>query len=95
MSEEATKEFQNIKKISREYENVTRPLERHLPALPLDQMVSFEEEMKQLQAWKRYITWEKQNPLKLASQQELTRRGNHLFKIAMICFNMMLISFIK
>ena len=64
-----------MKKISREYESVTRPLERHLPALPLDQVASFEEEMKQLNAWKRYIVWEKQNPLKLESQQNILRRG--------------------
>jgi cleavage stimulation factor subunit 3 len=64
-----------LKKISREYESVTRPLERHLPALPLDQILNGDEEMKQLQAWKRYILWEKQNPLKLDSQQEIMKRG--------------------
>lgn len=74
-SEEAQKNFQLIKKISREYETVTRQLDRHWPILPLDQVTNFDEEFKQLQAWKRYILWEKQNPLKLESPEAIVDRG--------------------
>ncbi len=74
--DESSKEYQNIKKISREYENVTRPLERHLPALPPGCGGNEEEEVRQINAWKRYILWEKQNPLKLTDQQDIMKRGN-------------------
>ncbi len=54
MGDELAKDFQNIKRISREYENVTRPLERHLPALPPENMGQEDEELKIINAWKRY-----------------------------------------
>ena len=73
--DESSKEFQNMKKISREYENVTRPLERHLPALPPGSTGNDEEELRQINAWKRYVLWEKQNPLQLENQQDLIKRG--------------------
>ena len=83
--DESSKEFQNIKKISREYENVTRPLERHLPALPPGFMGNEEEEIRQLNAWKRYILWEKQNPLKLENQQEVTKRVLYAYEQSFLC----------
>lgn len=82
---EAMKNFQNIKRISREYESVTRPLERHLPALPLDQVSSSEEEMKQIQTWKRYILWEKQNPLKLNCEKEIQKRVMFAYEQSFLC----------
>jgi cleavage stimulation factor subunit 3 len=84
--EDCSKEFQNIKRISREYENITRPLERHLPALPLDQMRNKEDEdMRQIYAWKRYILWEKQNPLKLENHQEVMRRVIFAYEQSFLC----------
>ncbi len=80
-----TNEFLMIKKVAREYESVTRPLERHLPALPLNKIVSFDEEMKQLQAWKRYILWEKSNPLKLECQEEIMRRVLFAYEQSFLC----------
>lgn len=76
MIESLNKTFQNVKKVSKEYENVTRPLERNLPALSLEYPLEEDEDIRQLQSWKRYIQWEKQNPLKLNSHRDVIRRGN-------------------
>lgn len=84
-SDELSKEFQSIKRVSREYESVTRQLERHLPSLPLNKVVSFEEEMKQVQAWKRYILWEKQNPLNLDSDREIIKRVMFAYEQSFLC----------
>lgn len=73
--ESLNKEFQNVKKVSKEYENVTRPLERNLPALSLEYPLDEDEDIRQLHSWKRYIQWEKQNPLKLKSHRDVIRRG--------------------
>lgn len=81
--DESSKDFQNMKKISREFENVTRPLERHLPALPPGYSGNEEEESRQINAWKRYILWEKQNPLKLADQQDIMKRGKNVFETSL------------
>ncbi len=78
-------EFLAIKKVAREYESVTRPLERHLPALPLSAIVAFDEEMKQLQAWKRYVLWEKSNPLRLESEEAVMKRVIFAYEQSFLC----------
>ena len=86
--EDLNKEFQNIKRVSREYENVTRPLERHMPAVPLEFSVhrlDDEEEFKQVYGWKRYILWEKQNPLKLDDHQALIKRVLFAYEQSFLC----------
>lgn len=75
-----------MKKVSREYENITRPLERHLPAMPLDCVRAKEgEDVRQLYAWKRYILWERQNPLKLENHQEVMRRVVYAYEQSFLC----------
>jgi cleavage stimulation factor subunit 3 len=64
---------------------VTRPLERHLPAIPLEYMKNDEEQIRQVQGWKRYILWEKQNPLKLDNQQSLMRRVLFAYEQSFLC----------
>jgi hypothetical protein len=108
LAEEMAKGFQSIKRISREYEHITRPLERHLPALPITKLPpppttpssseessnnSGDQEMlRQSNAWKRYILWEKRNPLNLQNHQEVMKRGRHFTKIILSILNMFLIS---
>lgn len=79
MIENANKDFLNVKKVSKEFENVTRPLERNSPALSLEYSLDEEEDVRQLHAWKRYILWEKQNPLKLNDHRAVMRRGKFKF----------------
>ena len=70
--DESNKEFINIKRIAREYENVTRPLERHIPSI---QPQGTHDEAKQIVSWKRYIAWEKQNPVKSDEREYILKRG--------------------
>ncbi len=70
--DDTNKDFVNIKRVAREYENVTRPLERHMPAIPPQ---GTNDELKQILAWKRYIAWEKQNPLKSEDRAYVIKRG--------------------
>ena len=72
MIEKLNQDFQNVKKVAREYENVTRTFERHMPAMP---SLGTPEELRQIYAWKRYIAWEKQNPLKSEDKNYVIRRG--------------------
>lgn len=64
---------------------MTRPLERHLPSLALDQTDNEDEDLRQLYAWKRYILWEKQNPLKLADHQGIMRRVIFAYEQSFLC----------
>lgn len=85
--DEAQKNFQFIKKISREYETVTRQIDRYWLILPLDQVTNFDEEFKQLQVWKRYILWEKQNPLKLESPKAIMDRVMYAYDQCLTCMS--------
>ena len=58
--------------MAREYETVTRPLERHTPSIPPQ---GTNDEIKQIHAWKNYISWEKQNPLKSEDREYVCKRG--------------------
>jgi hypothetical protein len=83
--EEASKDFQIVKKISREYESYTRHLPRHMPALPPDQITNIEEELKLVNNWKRYINWEKKNPLKLKSDDLVKKRVMFAYEQSFSC----------
>ncbi|CAF1033907.1 unnamed protein product [Brachionus calyciflorus] len=81
----ASREFQNVKKVSKELESVTRPLDRNLPALNLEYPIDEEEDIRQLHAWKRFILWEKQNPLKLADHRAVMRRVIFAYEQSFLC----------
>jgi len=91
-----------VRKISKEYENVTRCLDRNAPAYQPTGYFSFRifhlfklfifgllktkfkgniEELKQKHLWKKYIEWEKSNPLKSEDLAQVARRGLETFII--------------
>ena len=61
MIDDRSKEFMSVRRISKEYENITRNLDRNSPCFPPQ---GTQEELKQKSLWKKYIQWEKSNPLK-------------------------------
>ncbi|CAF0768409.1 unnamed protein product [Brachionus calyciflorus] len=61
MIDDRSREFMTVRKISKEYENVTKYLDRNSPCFPPQGTV---EELRQKTYWKKYIEWEKSNPLK-------------------------------
>lgn len=83
--EEASKEIQLVKKVSREYEKLTRHLPRHSAPLPPDQITNIDEELNFLNSWKIYIAWEKKNPLNLKSEELVMRRVMYAYEQAFSC----------
>jgi len=61
MIEDRGKEFSSVRRVAKEYENITKNLERNVPSIPPQGTA---EELKQVNLWKKYIEWEKSNPLK-------------------------------
>ena len=72
MIEDRSREFLSVRRISKEYENMTKYLERTAPAMPPQ---GVPDELKQINLWKKYIEWEKNNPLKYEDQTVVARRG--------------------
>ncbi|XP_055693756.1 protein suppressor of forked isoform X2 [Lutzomyia longipalpis] len=71
MSLERSRDYMNARRVAKELEIVTRGLNRNLPALPPNLS---KDEMKQVELWKKYIAFEKSNPLRSEDTALVTRR---------------------
>lgn len=71
MSLERSKDYMNARRVAKELENVTKGLNRNLPALP-PQLTK--DEFKQVEMWKKFINYEKQNPLRSEETALVSRR---------------------
>ncbi|KAI9582248.1 hypothetical protein GQX74_015371 [Glossina fuscipes] len=71
MSLERSKDYMNARRVAKELENLTRGLNRNLPAVPPNLS---KEEVKQVELWKKFIAFEKSNPLRTEDTALITRR---------------------
>ncbi|XP_067035350.1 cleavage stimulation factor subunit 3-like [Acropora muricata] len=69
--DDKTREYMNARRVAKEYEAITRGLVRGNPSVPIN---GSSDENKQLQIWKKYIAWEKSNPLRTEDTALLTKR---------------------
>lgn len=67
-----SKDYMNARRVAKEFEAITRGLNRNAPAVPPQ---STPEENRQVDLWKKYIQWEKQNPLKTEDVTLVIKRG--------------------
>ena len=67
-----SKDYMNARRVAKEFEVVTRGLNRNAPAVP---PYSTPEEIRQVDLWKKYISWEKTNPLKCEEMSLIIKRG--------------------
>ncbi|XP_005184856.1 protein suppressor of forked [Musca domestica] len=71
MSLERSKDYMNARRVAKELENITKGLNRNLPAVPPNLS---KEETKQVELWKKFIAFEKSNPLRTEDTALITRR---------------------
>ncbi|GAB6030297.1 Cleavage stimulation factor subunit 3 [Chamberlinius hualienensis] len=71
MVNERSRDYMNARRVAKEYETVTRGLNRNAPSVP---PLNTPDESKQVELWKSYITWEKGNPLRSEDQSVITKR---------------------
>ncbi|KAM7350354.1 cleavage stimulation factor subunit su(f) [Cochliomyia hominivorax] len=71
MSLERSKDYMNARRVAKELENITKGLNRNLPAIP---PTLSKEEVKQVELWKKFIAFEKSNPLRTEDTALITRR---------------------
>ena len=81
MIDDRSREFVIVRKIAKEYENVTKHLDRHSASMPPQ---GTPEEIRQKNYWKKYIEWEKGNPLKSEDMSLVFKRGliSYIFYLA-------------
>lgn len=84
MIEHRSREIPNVKRVAKEFESLTRPIDRNWPCVPISSSPSTEE-MKQLSCWKKLIAWERSNPLKTEENALVARRVLFAYEQALLC----------
>ncbi|XP_049793735.1 protein suppressor of forked [Schistocerca nitens] len=82
MSMERSRDYMNARRVAKEFEAVTRGLNRNSPSIP---PMGHPEELKQVDLWKKYIAWEKSNPLRTEDTTLITRRVMFAFEQCLLC----------
>jgi len=80
---EKTREYQIARKATKDCETATNGLNRSLPATP---PTGSPYEHNQKETWKKYVAWEKTNPLKADDQNVVVKRVMFAFEQCLLCY---------
>lgn len=70
--------------MTKELETITRAIDRNVPCVPSGSPQSADE-IKQLAAWRKYIAWERSNPLKTEDALLIARRVVLAYEQCLLC----------
>jgi cleavage stimulation factor subunit 3 len=84
MIESRSRDFLNVKRVTKEFETLARAIDRNNPCLPPTSPQS-SDEIKQLAAWRKFIAWERTNPLKTEDALLVTRRVVLAYEQCLLC----------
>ncbi|KAL6735069.1 hypothetical protein Aduo_005546 [Ancylostoma duodenale] len=79
---ERNKEYQVSKKIAKQLETVTRGVNRQAVSVPPRGTAP---EMKQVEMWKKYIQWEKSNPMETEEYGQFAKRVVYAYEQSLLC----------
>jgi len=82
LTAEKSRDYMNARRVAKEYEAMTRPLNKQLPSIP---PTGSNEETKQIEAWNNYINWEKANPLKVEDPGLVGKRVMFAYEQCLLC----------
>ena len=80
--QERSREYMNARRVAKELEACTRGLNKAMPSTPPS---NHPEQNRQVEFWKKYLAWEKSNPLRTEDQSLLTRRTMFAFEQCLLC----------
>ncbi|VEL15669.1 unnamed protein product [Protopolystoma xenopodis] len=83
-TEERSRDYMNARRVAKEYEVITKGLSRNMPSVP-PQNTPYE--AKQVELWKKYIQWEKDNPLKTEDVITVTKRVMFAYEQCLLCLS--------
>ena len=89
MITDRSRDYMNARRVAKEFEVVARGLNRNAPSIPPQNTA---EEAKQKELWRKYIDWEKSNPLRTEDMILVIKRGSidHFFDKILIVFSILL-----
>ena len=68
---ERGRDYMTARRVSKEYEVFTRGINKSVPSVP---PTGSADELKQIEMWQRYISWERSNPLRVEDPALVTKR---------------------
>ncbi|KAL3093072.1 hypothetical protein niasHT_022522 [Heterodera trifolii] len=86
MIAEANKDYQTARKMTKQYEQVTRGINRQAVSVPPRGLSA---EMKQAELWRKYIQWEKSNPMGTEEYGQLAKRVIYAYEQSLLCIGYM------
>ncbi|KAK2187952.1 hypothetical protein NP493_149g04059 [Ridgeia piscesae] len=82
MQEDRGRDYMNARRVAKEYEVVTKGLNRNAASVPPQ---NNPDEVKQVELWKTYIKWEKNNPLRTEDPALITKRVMFAYEQCLLC----------
>jgi len=82
MDQERSRDYMNARRVAKELEVCTRGLNKALASTPPS---NHPEQVKQVELWKKYLNWEKANPLRTEDQTLLTKRTMFAYEQCLLC----------
>nr|CAG4638288.1 EOG090X026K [Cyclestheria hislopi] len=82
MQQERSRDYMNARRVAKELEACTRGLNKALPSTPPS---NHPEQVKQVELWKKYLAWEKSNPLRTEDQSLFTKRVMFAYEQCLLC----------
>ncbi|CAG5134130.1 unnamed protein product [Candidula unifasciata] len=82
MIDDRSREYMSARRVAKEYEVATRGLDKNAPSVPPQNSYN---ETKQVELWKKYIAWEKKNPLRTEDQTIITKRVMFAYEQCLLC----------
>ncbi|RUS90701.1 hypothetical protein EGW08_001505 [Elysia chlorotica] len=80
--DDRSREYMSARRVAKEYEVATRGLDKNNPSVPPQNSFT---EVKQVELWKKYIAWEKKNPLRSEDQTIVTKRVMFAYEQCLLC----------
>merc|ERR1719445_978914 len=84
LTQERSRDYMNARRVAKEYEAVTRGLNKSNPSVP---PTGSQDEAKQVELWHSYINWEKSNPLQVEDPALVTKRVMFAYEQALLCLS--------
>lgn len=83
MVQDRSRDHMNARRVAKEWEVNIRGLNRAWPAIPPTFSL---EELRQVEIWRRYIAWEKTNPLRTENNLIVIKRVSYAYRQCLLCF---------
>ena len=82
MISDRSRDYMNARRVTKEYEAITKGLNRNFPATPPNNR---SEDQRQVELWKKYIQWEISNPLRTEDQNLVIKRVVFAYEQCLLC----------